>query len=33
MTPLRDLTKKSVNFGTLATSNIRPLLFFGEEDQ
>ena len=30
---LRDLTKKSVNFSTLATSNIRLLLFFGEEDQ
>ena len=28
---LKDLTKKSVNFGTLATSNIRLLLFFGEE--
>ena len=30
---LRDLTEKSVNFSTLATSNIRLLLFFGEEDQ
>ena len=30
---LRDLTEKSVNFSTLATSSIRPLLFFGEEDQ
>ena len=30
---LRDLTKKSVNFSTLATSNIRLLLFFGGEDQ
>ena len=30
---LRDLTEKSVNFGTLVTSNIRPLLFFVEEDQ
>ena len=30
---LRDLTEKSVNFGTLATSNIRLLLVFGEEDQ
>ena len=30
---LRDLTKKSVNFSTLATSNIRLLLVFGEEDQ
>ena len=29
----RDLTEKSVNFSTLATSNIRPLLVFGEEDQ
>ena len=29
----RDLTEKSVNFGTLATSNIRLLLFFGEVDQ
>ena len=27
---LRDLTEKSVNFSTLATSN---LLLFGEEDQ
>ena len=33
---LRDPTekeKKSVNFSTLATSNIRLLLVFGEEDQ
>ena len=30
---LRDLTEKSVNFGTLATFNIRLLLVFGEEDQ
>ena len=30
---LRDLTEKSVNFSTLATSNIRFLLVFGEEDQ
>ena len=30
---LRDLTEKSVNFGTLAASNIRLLLGFGEEDQ
>ena len=30
---LRDLTEKSVSFSTLATSNIRLLLFFGEEDQ
>ena len=30
---LRDLTKKSVNFSALITSNIRLLLFFGEEDQ
>ena len=30
---LRDLTKKSVNFSTLATSNIRLLLVFGDEDQ
>ena len=30
---LRDLTEKSVNFSTLATSNIRRLLLFGEEDQ
>ena len=29
----RDLTEKSVNFSTLATSNIRLLLVFGEEDQ
>ena len=29
----RDLTKKSVNFSTLATSNIRLLPVFGEEDQ
>ena len=28
-----DLTKKSVNFSTLATCNIRLLLFFGEVDQ
>ena len=30
---LRDLTEKSVNFSTFATSNIRLLLVFGEEDQ
>ena len=30
---LRDPTQKSVNFSTLATSNIRLLLVFGEEDQ
>ena len=30
---LRDLTEKSVNFSTLATSCIRLLLVFGEEDQ
>ena len=30
---LRGLTEKSVNFSTLATSNIRLLLVFGEEDQ
>ena len=30
---LRDLTEKSVNFSTLATSNIRFLLVYGEEDQ
>ena len=30
---LRYLTEKSVNFSTLATSNIRLLLVFGEEDQ
>ena len=30
---LRNLTEKSVNFSTLATSNIRLLLFFVEEDQ
>ena len=30
---LRDLTEQSVSFSTLATSNIRLLLFFGEEDQ
>ena len=30
---LRDLIEKSVNFSTLATSNIRLLLVFGEEDQ
>ena len=29
----KDLTKKSVNFSTLATSNIMLLLVFGEEDQ
>ena len=29
---LRDVTEKSVNFSTLATSNIWLLLFFGEED-
>ena len=29
----RDLIEKSVNFSTLATSNIRLLLGFGEEDQ
>ena len=29
----KDLTEKSVNFSTLATSNIRLLLVFGEEDQ
>ena len=29
---LRDLTEKSVNFNILATSNIRLLLVFGEED-
>ena len=29
----RDLTEESVNFSTLATSNIKLLLFFGEEDQ
>ena len=29
----KDLTKKSVNFSTLATSNIRLLLVFGEEYQ
>ena len=29
----RDLTEKSINFSTLATSNIRLLLAFGEEDQ
>ena len=30
---LRDLTEKSANFSTLATSNIRLLLVFVEEDQ
>ena len=30
---LRDLTEKSVNFSTMATSNIRLLLVFGVEDQ
>ena len=30
---LKDVTKKSVNFTTLATSNIRLLQFFSEEDQ
>ena len=30
---LRDLTEKSVNFSTLATSNISLLPIFGEEDQ
>ena len=30
---LRNLTEKSVNFSTLATSNIKLLLVFGEEDQ
>ena len=30
---LMDLTEKSVNFSTLATSNIRLLLVFGEDDQ
>ena len=30
---LRDLTEKSVNFSTLATSNIRLLPVFSEEDQ
>ena len=30
---LRDLTEKSVSFSTLATSSIRLLLVFGEEDQ
>ena len=30
---LRDITEESVNFSTLATSNIRRLLVFGEEDQ
>ena len=29
----RDLTKKSVNLSTLATSNIRLLLCFGEEEE
>ena len=30
---LRDLTEKSINFSTLAASNIRLLIFFGEKDQ
>ena len=30
---LRNLTEESVNFSTLATSNIRFLLVFGEGDQ
>ena len=30
---LRDSTEKSVNFSTMATSNTRLLLVFGEEDQ
>ena len=30
---LRDLAEKGVNFSTLATANVRLLLFFGEEDQ
>ena len=30
---LRNLNEKSVNFSTLATSNIRLLLVFGVEDQ
>ena len=30
---LRDLTEKSIIFSTSATSNIRLLLVFGEEDQ
>ena len=30
---LRDLTEKSVNFSTLATSRIKLLLVFAEEDQ
>ena len=30
---LRDLTEKSANCSTLATSNIRILLVFSEEDQ
>ena len=30
---LRDLTEKSVNFSTLATSNIKLLLSFGEVDE
>ena len=29
----RDLKEKSANFSTLATSNIKLLLFFGEEGQ
>ena len=32
-TLLRDLTEKSVNFSAVATSDIRRLLLFGEEDQ
>ena len=30
---LRDLSEKIVNFSTLATSSVRLLLVFGEEDQ
>ena len=30
---LRDLTEKSVNFSTLATSSIKLFLLFAEEDQ
>ena len=30
---LRDLTEKSVSFSTMATSNVRLSIFFGEEDQ
>ena len=30
---LRDVIEKSVNFSTLETSNIRLLLFFGEENR